>query len=93
MYDAVGPSLVAQLLVSVGATIYSGFPKDAWNAYLSAQTSKTGSVNDLEQVFFRSKGGSGSTNHDVLDSYLNSKGYTGSYKDKIIQLCQTGTSL
>lgn len=93
MYEATTPSLINAMLVRVGATInVVGFAKDNWVSYLSAQTSQTGTLSDLEKSFFKTKGGNGNTTHDLVDSYLNTKSYTGSYKDKVIQFCNGATS-
>ena len=93
MYEGATPSEINALLVRCGATIYvGGFAKDNWIAYLSAQTSKTGTLSDLEKSFFKTKGGTGNTTHDLVDSYLNSKSYTGDFRDKVKQFCNTASS-
>lgn len=94
MYEASTPSLINSLLVRVGATVnVTGFAKDNWTSYLGANSGGvSGTLNDLERAFFKIKGGSGNTTHDVVDSYLNSKSYTGDYKDKVIQFCQGATT-
>lgn len=91
MYEDVETSLVYKLLASLGAST-AGTAKDCWLAYLQGQLSSKGDLNDLEKAFVTSKGGSGQTLHDIWDSYLNSKSYTGSYTDKLHSFCNTAST-
>lgn len=90
MYEAVENSLIIALLNRVGAT-GTGTAKERWLRYLQAQTASAGTLTDLEKKFFKSKGGTGETIHELVGSYLSTKGHVGTHADKAHNFCNTAT--
>jgi hypothetical protein len=70
------PSDIVTFLQRKDSTLLNGrTTQEAWRMYLVKNTGLNGNVHEMETAWLIKQGGVGSTMHDALGSYMNSKGF------------------
>lgn len=86
MFDAASPSDIVAFLQRIDSTVLPGrSPRDAWREFLKKNGGGSGSLNDMEASWLRTRSAtnSGKGCSDATDNYGTVKGYTGTRGDKV----------
>ena len=85
MYEAAAPGDILAFLQRIDSTVLAGRnPKEAWIEFLKKNGGGAGTLSDLEMNYINTKLAiAGKGKKDTIDHYLTTKGYTGTFGDKV----------